>query len=42
MAMRLVETFHADWPERIAGDEEGEVEYEITRSEWESYRPNRS
>ena len=42
IGMRLVKTFHADWPERVDGDEEREVEYEITSSEWGSYRPNRS
>ncbi len=42
VGMGLVKTFHADWPERVDGDEEGEVEYEISRSEWENYRPNRS
>jgi RimJ/RimL family protein N-acetyltransferase len=32
--MVLVRTFHADWPVRIPGDELGDVEYEITRSQW--------
>lgn len=32
--MRLVRTFHADWPYRIPGDEERDVEYAITRAEW--------
>ena len=32
--MRLVRTFHAEWPVRIPGDEEGDVEYAITREEW--------
>ena len=32
--MRLVRTIHADWPVRIPGDEEGDVEYAITREEW--------
>lgn len=32
--MRLVRTFHADWPYRIPGDEDGDVEYAITRAEW--------
>ena len=32
--MRWVRTFHADWPYRIPGDEEGDVEYDITRDEW--------
>lgn len=33
--MRLVREFHADWPVRIPGDEHGDVEYAITREEWE-------
>ncbi len=36
--MRLVRTFETTWPIRIPGDEEGDVEYEITRAEWESRR----
>lgn len=32
--MELVRTFHADWPVRIPGDEEGDVEYAITRERW--------
>ncbi|MGH1563525.1 GNAT family N-acetyltransferase [Mumia sp. DW29H23] len=36
--MRLVRTFHADWPVRIEGDEHGDVEYAITRAEWEAAR----
>src|SRR3712207_161227 len=28
-------TFYRDWPEPIAGAEEGEVEYALTRDEWE-------
>jgi RimJ/RimL family protein N-acetyltransferase len=34
VGMRLIRTFHADWPVRIPGDEEGDVEYAITREEW--------
>ena len=33
--MRLVRAFVADWPVSIPGDEDGDVEYAITRSEWE-------
>jgi RimJ/RimL family protein N-acetyltransferase len=36
--LRFVRTFHADWPVRIPGDEEGDVEYAITRAEWEADR----
>jgi RimJ/RimL family protein N-acetyltransferase len=32
--LRFVRLFHADWPVRIPGDEEGDVEYAITRQEW--------
>jgi RimJ/RimL family protein N-acetyltransferase len=33
--LRYVRTFHADWPYQIEGDEEGDVEYALTRAEWE-------
>jgi RimJ/RimL family protein N-acetyltransferase len=32
--LRFVRTFHADWPVRIPGDEEGDVEYAIDKAEW--------
>lgn len=32
--LRYVRTFTADWPVAIPGDEEGDVEYAITRTEW--------
>ena len=32
--LRYVRTFFADWPERIDGDEHGDVEYALTRAEW--------
>ena len=32
--LRFVRLFHADWPVRIPGDEEGDVEYAVTREEW--------
>jgi len=32
--MRVVRLFRAEWPVRIDGDEEGDVEYAITREEW--------
>ena len=34
--MRLVREYRADWPVRIPGDERGDVEYAITRAEWEA------
>lgn len=36
--LRFVRTFHADWPVRIPGDEEGDVEYAITRAQWAADR----
>ena len=36
--LRFVRAFHADWPVRIPGDEEGDVEYAITGSQWEADR----
>jgi RimJ/RimL family protein N-acetyltransferase len=33
--LRFVRVFHQDWPDRIAGEEEGDVEYALTRDEWE-------
>ena len=33
--LRLVRTFHQPWPEPIPGDEHGDVEYALTRAEWE-------
>ena len=38
--LRLVREFHADWPDRIPGDEHGDVEYAIDREEWELQRPS--
>ncbi len=32
--MRRVRDFRADWPDRIPGDEHGDVEYAIERREW--------
>ncbi|HZA85928.1 MAG TPA: GNAT family protein, partial [Acidimicrobiales bacterium] len=36
--LRYVRTFHADWPVKIPGDEEGDVEYAIDRAQWENDR----
>ena len=33
--MRYVRTFHLEWPEPIEGTEQGDVEYEVTRADWE-------
>jgi len=32
--LRHVRTFHEPWPDRIEGEEHGDVEYAITRDEW--------
>ena len=40
--MRLVRTFHADWPYPIPGDEHGDVEYAIDRDEFEAMSAGRS
>lgn len=39
--LRVVRTFHADWPVHIPGDELGDVEYAITRAEWQAGRDAR-
>ena len=33
--LKFVRTFHQPWPEKIEGDEQGDVEYALLRSEWE-------
>lgn len=33
--LRETRTFHQDWPHPIPGDEHGDVEYAVTREEWE-------
>ena len=32
--LRHVRTFHQPWPDPIPGDEQGDVEYALTREEW--------
>ncbi|MFI6507042.1 GNAT family N-acetyltransferase [Streptosporangium sp. NPDC050855] len=36
--LSFVRTFTGDWPEAIEGSEHGDVEYELTRDEWERLR----
>jgi hypothetical protein len=31
----LVRTFHQDWPDHIDGSEHGDVEYELTKEQWQ-------
>jgi RimJ/RimL family protein N-acetyltransferase len=33
--LRYVRTFHQKWPERIEGEEQGDVEYALTKADWE-------
>jgi RimJ/RimL family protein N-acetyltransferase len=33
--LRYVRTFHQEWPEHIEGEEHGDVEYALTKAEWE-------
>jgi RimJ/RimL family protein N-acetyltransferase len=33
--LTLVRTFHQEWPDRIPGDERGDVEYALMRADWE-------
>ena len=35
--LEYVRTFHVDWPDPIAGAEQGEVEYALTRAAWERH-----
>ena len=32
--LTYVRTFHQEWPERIEGDEYGDVEYALTKADW--------
>ncbi len=36
--LRFVRTFHQPWPDRIEGEEHGDVEYALLRAEWEQAR----
>ena len=36
--LHFVRHFHGEWPYSIPGDEHGDVEYEITRADWEADR----
>lgn len=39
VGMHQVRTFVADWPHRVPGEEHGDVEYAITRSQWVALQP---
>ncbi|WP_336205339.1 GNAT family N-acetyltransferase [Nonomuraea sp. LPB2021202275-12-8] len=36
--LRYVRTFFEDWPEAIEGSDQGDVEYELLRADWEAGR----
>ncbi|MGA5818329.1 GNAT family N-acetyltransferase [Kitasatospora sp. NPDC094028] len=36
--LTFLRTFTGDWPDTIPGSEHGEVEYELTRAQWEQRR----
>ena len=36
--LRHVRSFHQPWPDKIEGEEHGDVEYALTRDEWEAER----
>jgi RimJ/RimL family protein N-acetyltransferase len=40
--LKFVRIFHQPWPDKIDGDEEGEVEYALLRSEWERLAAKKS
>jgi RimJ/RimL family protein N-acetyltransferase len=33
--LKFVRTFHQPWPDEIEGEEKGDVEYALLKSEWE-------
>jgi RimJ/RimL family protein N-acetyltransferase len=40
--LRYVRTFHQTWPDYIEGEEKGDVEYALTRSDWEEVKANKA
>ena len=36
--LRYVRTFHQPWPDKIDGDQHGDVEYAVDRADWERQR----
>ena len=40
--LKFVRTFHQPWPDRIEGEEHGDVEYALLRSEWEQQLSERA
>ena len=40
--LRRVRVFHQPWPDRIEGEEHGDVEYALTRDQWEAEQDDAS
>ncbi len=38
--LELVRVFHQEWPDPIEGDEHGDVEYALSRADWERRQEN--
>jgi RimJ/RimL family protein N-acetyltransferase len=36
--LMFVRAFHQDWPDKIDGDEQGDVEYALLKDDWERVR----
>ena len=34
--LKFLRVVHQEWPVRIPGDEKGDVEYAVSRSEWDT------
>jgi RimJ/RimL family protein N-acetyltransferase len=37
--LKFVRTFRSDWPYRIEGDDQGDVEYGLDKADWEATSP---
>ena len=37
--LKFVRTFRSDWPYRIEGDDQGDVEYALDKADWEATSP---
>ena len=40
--LRRIRVFHQPWPYPIEGEEQGDVEYALTRDEWEASADSRA
>lgn len=37
VGLTLVRSFHQDWPDKIEGEEHGDVEYALSMADWERH-----